>query len=88
MPQCPSCEEPVKANWTHCPACGANVKDRHYSKDDDPLEKLNAKVDAMDEFLTDKFPEEVENAEEDNANERRNRKKAAAKKKRKTIFGD
>lgn len=88
MPKCPNCEALVKASWSHCPDCGSDVKEGRYSSEDDPLEKLKARQDAMDEFLTEKFPEDLENAEEDpNEPAPVRRKKAVAKKKRKTLFG-
>jgi hypothetical protein len=90
MPNCPNCQEAVNAKWSHCTACGANLKERHYSASDDPQEKLTERVNKIDEFLTEKFPEDLENADTNDDptdNEPPRRKKAAAKKKRRTLFG-
>jgi transcription initiation factor IIE alpha subunit len=86
MPACPNCQANVNKDWSHCPKCGTNLEDGTYSQNDDPVEKLKKKVDKIDEFLTDKFPEEDPNNEPPNE-EGKHRKKAAAKK-RKTLFGD
>lgn len=83
MPQCPGCQEAVNAKWSHCPHCGTNLQKRTYSSDDDPLEKLKSKVDKMDEFLTEKFPEDP-NAPKDDDPKPPNK----PAKRRKTLFGD
>jgi transcription initiation factor IIE alpha subunit len=83
MPACPNCQANVNAKWTHCPECGANLKEKTYSSDDDPIDKLQKRVDKMDEFLTDKFPEDSDDAD------KKNKPKPASKPaKRKTLFGD
>jgi hypothetical protein len=89
MPKCPNCEEFVKAGWSHCPECGSNIKEGHYSTEDDPIEKLTNRVNKMDEFLTDKFKEDDNaNPDPDPNDPEPRRKKAVAKKKRRTLFGD
>ena len=91
MPNCPNCDEPAKSTWTHCPSCGANLKKKTYSEEDDPLAAIKERQDKMDEFLTEKFPDDLENAEETDDTEEHERtkprKKSVAKKKRRTLFG-
>jgi len=87
--ECPNCQARVSSDWAHCTKCGADLKRRKYSQEDDPIERLNKKFDDINEFLTEKFPEENENAEdEENVDEPQPRRKRVAAKKRKTLFGD
>lgn len=82
MPACPNCQESIKEGWSHCPHCGANLKEQTYNKNDDPLDKLTKRVDKMDEYLT----EQAEKGTDPNADKDKTKRKPAAK--RKTLFGD
>jgi hypothetical protein len=96
MPKCPNCSADVNAKWKHCTKCGANLEDSTYSSEDDPIEDLRGKFDRINDYLTDKFPEDLDEGENDGTSPTDNepkprpkpRKATAGKKKRKTLFGD
>jgi transcription initiation factor IIE alpha subunit len=84
MPACPNCQESIKADWGHCPHCGADLKTSTYSKDDDPLDKLQKRVDKIDEYLTD----QAEKGKDDGKDGKDGKDKRKPASKRKTLFGD
>jgi len=51
MPACPNCQESVKAGWSHCPHCGADLEKKSFNKDDDPIKKINERVKKVEEHL-------------------------------------
>jgi len=71
---CKNCDEPIKEQWTTCPACHADLTKGKYKKSDDPVDKLSTRVDKIDQFLTDKFGTPDSKDKKDG--------------KRKTLFGD
>lgn len=72
--RCKNCAEEIKADWTNCPKCGANLKLGRYSSEDDPTERLT-KVEGELKKVKDHLEEE-------------HAKKLEKPSGRKTLFGD
>lgn len=51
MPACPNCQENVKSTWSNCPHCGADLDKKSFSKDDDPLKKVNDRIGKVESYL-------------------------------------
>lgn len=48
---CLNCDEPIKKEWTHCPACGANLRTKKYSQVDDPIADQNERLTKIEKTL-------------------------------------
>jgi hypothetical protein len=84
--ECPNCLKAIPSDdATFCLHCGVNVKDKKYSKKDDPADKLGKvekDVEKIKKYLQEKADEEEGDEEEVPKNGEEQPKK------KRTLFGD
>lgn len=87
--ECPNCDGNVRSSWTHCPHCGANLKEKKFNKDDDPdpveeMKSLKTDVKKIKDYL------EEEHAKKKNDDKKKDDDKSDGSDsatKRKPLFG-
>ena len=80
--KCPNCRKTIDDDAAYCSKCGANVKRRRYSRDDDPLERIEAVEEKLDRLLAAVEDEDDDEEDDDDAEEESDRRKTARKAKR------